>query len=74
MKIKTVLKKNNCLIAIGEKPMEIIDDKWNEIDGNAISIYTWHLRMKYYAVWQRKRQQRKYGILSQNCRGQVAAQ
>ncbi|KAK9183444.1 hypothetical protein WN944_026596 [Citrus x changshan-huyou] len=23
--------------AIGEKPMEITDDKWNEVDGNAIS-------------------------------------
>ncbi|KAH9672314.1 hypothetical protein KPL70_017673 [Citrus sinensis] len=37
MKIKAVLRKNNCLAAIGEKPMEITDDKWNEIDGNAIS-------------------------------------
>ncbi|KAH9735931.1 hypothetical protein KPL71_017911 [Citrus sinensis] len=36
MKMKAVLRKNNCLAAIGEKPMEITDDKWNEIDGNAI--------------------------------------
>ena len=35
--MKAVLRKNNCLAAIGEKPMEITDDKWNEIDGNAIS-------------------------------------
>ena len=53
---KNVLRKKNCLTSIGEKLMEIIDDKWNEIDGNGISIYTWHLRMEYYAVWQRKRQ------------------
>ena len=37
MKMKTVLRKNNCLTAIGERPMEITDDKWSEIDGNAIS-------------------------------------
>ncbi|KAH9800564.1 hypothetical protein KPL71_000708 [Citrus sinensis] len=37
MKMKVVLRKNNCLVAIGERPMEITDDKWNEIDGNAIS-------------------------------------
>ena len=37
IKMKVVLRKNNCLAAIGEKFMEITDDKWNEIDGNAIS-------------------------------------
>ncbi|KAH9734881.1 Integrase catalytic domain-containing protein [Citrus sinensis] len=37
MKMKAVLRKNNCLAAIGERSMEITDDKWNEIDGNAIS-------------------------------------
>ena len=37
MKMKAVLRKNNCLVAIGERPMEITDDKWNEVDGNAIS-------------------------------------
>ena len=37
MKIKAVLRKNNCLTAIRERPMEIINGKWNEIDGNAIS-------------------------------------
>ena len=36
MKMKAVLRKNNCLAVIGEKPTEITDDKWNEIDGNAI--------------------------------------
>ncbi|KAH9655438.1 Pathogenesis-related protein 1 [Citrus sinensis] len=34
--IKVVLRKNNYLAAIGEKSMEITDDKWNEIDDNAI--------------------------------------
>ena len=37
MKIKAILKKSNCLAVIRERPMEITDDKWNEIDGNAIS-------------------------------------
>ncbi|KAH9671138.1 hypothetical protein KPL70_017236 [Citrus sinensis] len=37
MKMKAVLRKNNCLAAIEKRSMEITDDKWNEIDGNAIS-------------------------------------
>ncbi|KAH9649806.1 hypothetical protein KPL70_026120 [Citrus sinensis] len=37
MKMKAVLRKNNCLAAIGERSMEITDDKWNEVDGNVIS-------------------------------------
>ena len=37
MRIKAVLRKDNCLAAIGERPEEITDDgKWNEMDGNAI--------------------------------------
>lgn len=36
MKIKVVLWKNNCLVTIGERPMEITDDKWNDIDENVI--------------------------------------
>ena len=36
-KMKVILRKNNCLAAIGESPMKITDDKWNEIDGNVIS-------------------------------------
>ena len=37
MNIKVILKKNNCLAAIEEMPMEITDDdKWNEMEGNAI--------------------------------------
>ena len=34
--MKVVLRKNNCLVAIGKRPMKITDNKWNEIDGNAI--------------------------------------
>ena len=38
MRIKAVLRKDNCLAAIGERPDEITDDgKWNEMDGNAIA-------------------------------------
>ena len=37
MKMKVVLRKNNCLTAIGERPMEITDDTWNEVDDNVIS-------------------------------------
>ena len=38
MKMKVVLRKNNCLATIGERSMEMTDDvKWNEMDGNAIA-------------------------------------
>ena len=37
IKIKVVLRKNNYLTAIGENPTEITDDKWNKINGIAIS-------------------------------------
>ncbi|KAL5846244.1 hypothetical protein ACOSQ3_009768 [Xanthoceras sorbifolium] len=38
LKIKAILRKDNCLAAISERSVEFIDDnKWNEIDGNAIA-------------------------------------
>ena len=38
MKMRAILRKNNYLAAIGKRPMEITDDdKWNEMDGNAIA-------------------------------------
>ena len=35
--MRAILRKNNCLEAIGERHAEITDDKWNEIDGSAIA-------------------------------------
>ena len=43
MRIKAILRKNNCLAALGERPMEITNDKWNEIDNNA--IFSLHLAL-----------------------------
>ena len=37
MKIKAVLRKENCLAAIDERPEGITDAKWEEIDGNAVA-------------------------------------
>jgi len=38
MRIKAILRKDNCLVAIGDQPVEITDNaKWNEMDGNAIA-------------------------------------
>ena len=35
--MRAILRKNNSLTAIGERPTEITDDdKWNAMDGNAI--------------------------------------
>ena len=37
MRIKAVLRKDYCLAAIGDRPDEIVDEKWKEMDGNAIA-------------------------------------
>ena len=38
MKVKAILRKDNCLAAIGDRPAEITDDgKWQEMDSNAIA-------------------------------------
>ncbi|KAA0067282.1 hypothetical protein E6C27_scaffold418G001030 [Cucumis melo var. makuwa] len=38
LKMKAVLRKDNCLEAIDKRPAEITDDnKWNEMDGNAMA-------------------------------------
>ena len=38
IRIKAVLRKDNCLAAIGDKPDEILDDdKWKGMNGNAIA-------------------------------------
>ena len=38
MRINAIKRKDNCLVAIGDKPTKIIDNaKWNEMDGNAIA-------------------------------------
>lgn len=38
MRIKSVLRKENCLVTIGDRPEEITDDsKWNKMDGNVIA-------------------------------------
>ncbi|GKC35545.1 hypothetical protein Tco_1047929 [Tanacetum coccineum] len=36
--MKAILRKDKCLAAIGERPAEVTDDnKWDEMDGNAIA-------------------------------------
>ena len=38
MKIKTVLRKDNCLTATEKKPAKITEDKkWEEMDGNNVT-------------------------------------
>ncbi|GJQ95380.1 retrovirus-related pol polyprotein from transposon TNT 1-94 [Tanacetum coccineum] len=38
LKMKAILRKNECLAAIGKRPAEVTDDsKWDELDGNAIA-------------------------------------
>jgi len=35
-KMKAILRKDNCIIAIEARPAEMTDQKWKEIDNNAI--------------------------------------
>ena len=37
IKMKALLRKNNCLVAIGERPIKITNDKWNEINDNSVT-------------------------------------
>lgn len=37
MKMQTILRKNNCLETIRERLIQITNNMWNEIDGNAIT-------------------------------------
>ena len=37
MKIKAVLRKDNCLAVIDKRSKEITDAKWEEIDGNIVA-------------------------------------
>ncbi|KAE8702857.1 Detected protein of unknown function [Hibiscus syriacus] len=40
LKMKAILRKDGCLAAISERPVDFIDDnKWNEMDGNAMSNF-----------------------------------
>ena len=35
LKMRAILRKDKCLAAIDERPAEVTDDKWDEIEGNA---------------------------------------
>ena len=37
LKMNAILRNDKCLAAIGERPAEVTDDKWDEMDGNAIA-------------------------------------
>ncbi|KAE8656252.1 Retrovirus-related Pol polyprotein from transposon TNT 1-94 [Hibiscus syriacus] len=40
LKMKVILRKDGCLAAINERPVDFADDiKWNEIDGNAMANF-----------------------------------
>ena len=37
LKIKAILRKDNCLLAIESRPTGLTNDKWKEIDDNAVA-------------------------------------
>ena len=38
LKMKALLRKDHCIVAIEVRPEGLSDDKWKEIDNNAIAI------------------------------------
>ena len=62
MKIKAVLRKNNCLAVIDKRPKGITDAKWEETDGNAIANLHLALADEVLSSIAEKSQQRKFGI------------
>ena len=67
MEMKDVLRKNNCLAPIEKRLMEITDDKWNEIEGNAIADQHLALADGVLSSVAKEKTTKKYEILSQNC-------
>ena len=64
MRIKAVLRKYNCLVAIGDRPDEIVDDeKWKEMNGYAITNLHLALVDGVLSSVAEKKQQKKYEIL-----------
>ena len=49
-----VLRKNNCLKIIGERPAKITGDKWNELTAMQLLIYTWHSDGVLFSVAEEK--------------------
>ena len=37
LKMKAILRKDNCLVVIKRRPTRIIDDKWKEMDDSAVA-------------------------------------
>ena len=58
--MRAILRKNNCLKAIGERHAEITDDKWNEIDGNVIADL--HLTLAEWVLSSVAEEKRTKGI------------
>ena len=75
MKMKAVLRKNNCLAAIGERLMEITDDKCNEINGNVISnLYLALADGVLFSMTEKNIAKEIWDTLTKIVRGQVTTQ
>ncbi|KAE8686785.1 cytochrome c bioproteinsis protein CCS1 [Hibiscus syriacus] len=65
--MKAILK-DGCLAAINERPVDFADDnKWNEMDGNAMANFHLALADEVLSSIEERRQLRRYGIISPNC-------
>ncbi|GKA61173.1 retrovirus-related pol polyprotein from transposon TNT 1-94 [Tanacetum coccineum] len=62
--MKTILRKDKCLAAIGERLAEVTDDsKWDEMDGNAIANIHLALADGVLSSIEEKKVQRRFGII-----------
>lgn len=66
LKMKAILRKDNCIDAIQEKLVEMTDQKWKEIDNNAIANLHLAMADSVLSSVGRKIQQRRFGMPSSN--------
>ena len=63
-KMQAILRKDNCLAAIGDRPKEITDDgKWNEMDDNAIANLHLALAGRVLSSIAKRIWRKKFGAL-----------
>nr|AFK43115.1 unknown [Lotus japonicus] len=67
LKIKAILRKDNCLPEIDGRPDDTTYDKRKEMDDNAVTNLPLEWQIQFCRVLQKRKQQRRPGILSSKC-------
>ncbi|KAF2291302.1 hypothetical protein GH714_022364 [Hevea brasiliensis] len=64
LKMRAILRKDNCLAAIEDRPTGITDDRWKEMDDNAIANLHLAMADTVLSSVAERRQQKKFGTRS----------